>query len=87
MFNNIINILRSKENNETMHPFNKGVIEVACIFIRVGKLDNHMAPIEMEKIKSLLLKRFDLEKAQLNSIISKAEELELGSKNTRSTNG
>ena len=76
MFNNLLNIFRSKEKGEPTHFFKEGAIEVACIFIRVGKLDDHLARIEKEKIKELLIKRFDLEKEKLNLILTKAEELE-----------
>ena len=76
MFNNLLNIFKSKENSESVNFFKEGVIEVACIFIRVGKLDNHLATIEKEKIKTLLIKRFDLDRDTLNSILTKAEEIE-----------
>ena len=77
MFNNLLSIFKSKENSESVNFFKEGVIEVACIFIRVGKLDNHLATIEKEKIKTLLIKRFDLDRDILNSILTKAEELEV----------
>ena len=77
MFNNLLSIFKSKKNSESVNFFKEGVIEVACIFIRVGKLDNHLATIEKEKIKTLLIKRFDLDRDILNSILTKAEELEV----------
>ena len=77
MFNNLLRIFKSKENKESVQFFKEGVIEVACIFIRVGKLDNHLATIEKEKIKALLIKRFDLDRDILNSILTKAEEIEV----------
>ena len=77
MFNNLLSIFKSKENSESVNFFKEGVIEVACIFIRVGKLDNHLAAIEKEKIKALLIKRFDLDRDILNSILTKAEEIEV----------
>ena len=76
MFNSLMSMFKSKENNESAQSFNNGAIEVACIFIRVGKLDNHLAEIEKDKIKGLLLKRFDLDRDILNSILTKAEEME-----------
>ena len=77
MFNNLLSIFKSKENSVSVQSFKEGVIEVACIFIRVGKLDNHLAAIEKEKIKALLIKRFDLDRDILNSILTKAEEIEV----------
>ena len=77
MFNNLLSIFKSKKNSESVNFFKEGVIEVACIFIRVGKLDNHLATIEKEKIKALLIKRFDLDRDILNSILTKAEEIEV----------
>ena len=77
MFNNLLRIFKSKENKESVQFFKEGVIEVACIFIRVGKLDNHLATIEKEKIKALLIKRFDLDRDILNSILTKAEAVEV----------
>ena len=77
MFNNLLSIFKSKENSESVNFFKEGVIEVACIFIRVGKLDNHLATIEKEKIKALLIKRFDLDRDILNSILTKAEAIEV----------
>ena len=77
MFNNLLRIFKSKENRESVQFFKEGVIEVACIFIRVGKLDNHLATIEKEKIKALLIKRFDLDSDILNSILTKAEAVEV----------
>ena len=77
MFNNLLRIFKSKENRESVEFFKEGVIEVACIFIRVGKLDNHLATIEKEKIKALLIKRFDLDRDILKSILTKAEAIEV----------
>ena len=77
MFNNFFSIFKSKKNSESVKSFKEGVIEVACIFIRVGKLDDHLANIEKEKIKALLIKRFDLDRDILNSILTKAEEIEV----------
>ena len=77
MFNNLLRIFKSKENKESVQFFKEGVIEVACIFIRVGKLDNHLATIEKEKIKALLIKRFDLDSDILNAILTKAEAVEV----------
>ena len=77
MFSNLLRIFKAKENRESVQFFKEGVIEVACIFIRVGKLDNHLATIEKEKIKALLIKRFDLDRDILNSILTKAEAIEV----------
>ena len=77
MFNNLLDIFRSKENNDTNLFLKNGAVEIACIFIRVGKLDNNLAAIEKEKIKTLLSKRFKLNKANLNLILTKAEEMDL----------
>ena len=77
MFNSLLSIFKSKESRETSLFLNEAAIEVACIFIRVGKLDNHLAAIEKEKIKVLLIKRFDLDKDILVSILTKAEEMEI----------
>ena len=77
MFNSLLSMFRSKINSEQSQFFKGGAIEIACIFIRVGKLDNHLATIEKEKIKGLLLKRFDLDRDLLNAILTKAEEMEV----------
>ena len=77
MFNNLWSIFKSKENSDSVNFFKEGIIEVACIFIRVGKLDNNLATIEKEKIKALLIKRFDLDRDILNSILTKAEAVEV----------
>ena len=77
MLNSLMSLFKSKKNSEPSQFFKDGVIEIACIFIRVGKLDNHLATIEKEKIKGLLLKRFDLDRDLLNAILTKAEEMEV----------
>ena len=77
MFNNLMSMFKSKKSSEPSQFFKDGTIEVACIFIRVGKLDNHLAASEKEKINALLCKRFDLNKDNLNLILTKAAEMEL----------
>ena len=77
MFNNLLSIFKSKESGQSTQFFKEGAVEIACIFIRVGKLDDHLASIEKEMIKLLLFKRFDLDNNKLESILEKAEEMEI----------
>ena len=76
MLKSFLSIFRTDEHNKSDYSSREGILEISSIFIRVGKLDNHLDKIEMETIKELLFKRFNIEKDKLDLILKEAEEHE-----------
>tara|TARA_B100001250_G_C19498622_1_gene656396 strand:- start:32 stop:487 length:456 start_codon:yes stop_codon:yes gene_type:complete len=76
MLKSFLSIFRTDEHNKSDYSCREGILEISSIFIRVGKLDNHLDKIEIETIKELLFKRFNIEKDKLDLILKEAEEHE-----------
>ena len=76
MLKSFLSIFRTDEHNKSNYSSREGILEISSIFIRVGKLDNHLDKIEIKTIKELLFKRFNIEKDKLDLILKEAEEHE-----------
>jgi uncharacterized tellurite resistance protein B-like protein len=76
MLKSFLSIFNSKNEVPETSSYQGGILEIASIFIRVGKLDDSLDPIEIKTIKELLLKRFNINDSQLDKIIRDAGKLE-----------
>ena len=76
MLKSFLSIFKTNKQNKNECLSKDGILEIASLFIRVGKLDNHLDKIEMETIKEILFKRFHIDKDKLDLILKEAEEYE-----------
>ena len=76
MLKSFLSIFRTDKHDKSTYSSREGILEISSIFIRVGKLDNHLDKIEIETIKEILFKRFNIEKGKLDLILKEAEEHE-----------
>ena len=76
MLKSFLSIFKTNKQNKNECLSKDGILEIASLFIRVGKLDNHLDKIEMETIKEILFKRFHIDKDKLDLILKEAEEHE-----------
>ena len=76
MLKSFFGIFKERVTDKRQPLFKDGLLEVATIFLRVGKLDNQLDSTERKMIQHLLLKRFKIKKDQLETVLNEAERLE-----------
>ena len=76
MFKNLINKLINQSDDTSNKFDDEGVLALSAIFIRIAKLDVNFDINELNAIKQLLIKRFNLTELKINNLLEKAKNLE-----------
>ena len=76
MFKNLINKLINQSDDTSNKFDDEGVLALSAIFIRIAKLDGNFDINELNAIKQLLIKRFNLTELKINNLLEMAKNLE-----------
>ena len=76
MFKDLINLF-TKSQDQVKHSFDRmEVLALTAIFIRIAKLDGTFDINEREKIKELIIKRFEFNDENTENVLNMAARLE-----------